>query len=244
MIQTYTFTGTGRQIDAHGVFFRYESGTDGSGVTAIRVLADGAILGTFEPGDTIDLPTPAKRWEIYPTSAGCIGSVRVGNARVSSNKLQGVVQIVDGAKSRTLSNLAFSGTGYQGALAGNAAQVQLMNKGTSGKNIIINEVSIYANSATAVMMGFTVTAFASVLSPGRSKRVYGADSTAGEIRAQNTPTPPTNPMRTWVLGVATMQSYRPSEPIYLVPGAALYVSTAGANGIDISMSADWWEEAA
>lgn len=244
MIQTYTFAGTGRQIDAQGVFFRYESGADGSGVTAIRVLADGAILGTFEPGDTIDLPTPAKRWEIYPTSAGCIGSVRVGNARVTSSKLQGVVQVVDGAKARSISGIAFAAYAYQSPVAGQYAQVQLFNKTSSSRNFVLSEINMLSNSATGVYVTLVSTQLATLSGVGLSKKVYGSNSSAGELRTQTTGVGPVNNLSLRCVVVNTSgQSYRPIEPIVIPSGTGVTI-TAGNTGGDLGASFDWWEEAA
>lgn len=246
MIQTYTFTGTGRQIDAQGVFFRYESGTDGSGVTAIRVLADGAILGTFEPGDTIDLPTPAKRWEIYPTSTGCIGAVRVGNARVSSNKLQGIVQTVDGGRARSISGVAFSGYVDQQGVASNSGFVQLFNATGSNKLLIVNRLSILCGaSPSSVIASFGATPFTSQLQMGQSKRVYGSMSTAGQLRYQSQATPPSSSgsLRGWQLQASTTFDYVPSEPIVLSSGASLNIGMSAQNNF-IGATFEWFEEAA
>lgn len=244
MIQTYTFAGTGRQIDAQGVFFRYEAGSDGSGVTSIRVLADGAILGTFEPGDTIDLPTPAKRWEVYPTSAGCIGSVRVGNARVTSNKLQGVVQVIDGAKARSIGGVAFAGYAYQAPVAGQYAQVQLFNNGGSNRNLILSEVSMLSNATTGVYVSLVAVGLTTLSGVGRAKKVYGSNSAFGEMRTQTTGVAPVGSQSLRCVIVTTSgQSYRPIEPIVIPAGAGVTI-TAGNTGGDLGASFDWWEEPA
>lgn len=243
MIQTYTFSGTGRQIDAQGVFFRYEQGSDGSGVTSIRVLADGAILGTFEPGDTIDLPTPAKRWEIYPTSNGCIGSVRIGNARVTSNKLQGVVQVVDGAKARSIGGVAFAGSAYQTGSAGSFSSIELWNNGVGSKNLIVNDIAVVGGAVSQTPIYFYLVAnqLTTLAQPGRPKRVYGADSACGQIRTQLT-TQFINPLRLLMAASGSSQSWRMTEPLIIPPSTGLVAQAS--IGIDVGASFDWWEEPA
>ena len=98
MLQTYTFSqaqGATRQIDAKGVFFRYESGSAGGLDDSIRIRADGNDLGLFYPGDDVTLPVPCSRWEIIPVSTGASGVVRVGMGQIKSGRLAGNVRVVD-----------------------------------------------------------------------------------------------------------------------------------------------------
>ncbi|WP_290904448.1 hypothetical protein [Aquabacterium sp.] len=244
MIQTYTFSGTGRQIDAQGVFFRYEAGSDGSGVTSIRVLADGAILGTFEPGDTIDLPTPAKRWEVYPTSNGCIGSVRIGNARVTSNKLQGIVQIVDGGKTRTVANQAFSSSMATQGSAGNCGVVALYNPAGSGRRAIcssfmtscnVNSGYVIAKLKTGIFVSSTGTRF------GISRKVGGAAGVcaAGGMSEQVVQTGQPEEVIVYA-ATTTPLIVRMDEPFILEPGS--FLSVQGPANSSISSSFHWYEE--
>lgn len=95
MLQTFTFLAGGRQIDAQGTYFRYEAGDAGGADTSIRLRADGNDLGMCLPGDEIELPVTAKRWEVVPTSGNLSGSVRIGLGRITSTRLAGNVTVVD-----------------------------------------------------------------------------------------------------------------------------------------------------
>lgn len=82
MIQTYTVPVSGRQINAAGTFFRYESsGIEGSD-QSLKVRIDGNDAGTFLPGDSIEIPGQASTWELVPLS--CSAIVKVGFGRITS----------------------------------------------------------------------------------------------------------------------------------------------------------------
>ena len=147
MLQTYTFTGAGRQIDAKARFFRYESGGAGGADTSIGVRADGNDLGRYLPGDEITLPMDAKRWEIAPVSAACAGIVRLGIGSVRSSRVAGSVEVIDGGKARSLANIAGVGNVTSGASVGNFSYAQLWNPAGSGWRLIVK--SILAGSSTA-----------------------------------------------------------------------------------------------
>lgn len=95
MLQIHAFPAGGRQIDAVGNFFRYESCTSGGLDETIRVKADGNDLGTFLPGDWVRLPVQAKRWEISAVTPAAYGAVRVGLGDVGSSRLTGSVRVLD-----------------------------------------------------------------------------------------------------------------------------------------------------
>lgn len=87
MLQTFDFGPSGRQIDAKGLFFRYESSSAPTlDASALRVWADGSDLGIVLPGDNITLPRIAIRWEVIPVTqfAGC---VRIGTGQMSTSRL-------------------------------------------------------------------------------------------------------------------------------------------------------------
>ncbi len=94
MLQTLTFAGP-RLINAAASFFRYESGSAGGADESIRLRADGQDLGTYYPGDSVELPQACSSWEISPTSSACAGIVRLGVGRVQSARLSGRVSVVD-----------------------------------------------------------------------------------------------------------------------------------------------------
>lgn len=85
MLQTFNFTNV-RQIDAAGSFLRYETETAGAVDASVRIRIDGLDIGTYLPGDSIELPTRFARVEIEPI-AGAQGTIRVGAGRVQSSRV-------------------------------------------------------------------------------------------------------------------------------------------------------------
>ncbi|TBO31327.1 hypothetical protein EYS42_08770 [Aquabacterium lacunae] len=247
MIQTYTFRGQGRQIDAAGVSFRYESGSDGAGETTIELRVDGIPLGTFEPGDQLDLPTPARRWEIVPRSSGCLGSVRIGMGRVTSAKLSGVVQTIDGGKSRSLAGGGLAAYCGVGSVASQFGQAQLWNTAGSGKNLIVTACSV----ASGAQGPLNCSAFlgqvqlSTYIGAGQNKKTGGAVSTAAQTRVENVGAgraPSVPQILRNFSGLASQQAdWKSSEPIVILPGYGLTVHHWGA-AVDLGVSFEWFEE--
>lgn len=247
MIQQFSFDGSGRQIDAKGVFFRYESGTDGSGVVDIRLTIDGQQVGTFSPGDSLDLPTPVRRWEIVPVSAGCVGVVKIGNARVTSPKLQGVVQTVDGGRARSLSGQAFSTYGLAIASAGQVPHVQLWNQ-SSDRNLIVNGFTFVSNNSNGMHARASQTPIAAGGNPAYAKRV-GLPNSSAAVAKMATGVfdafglPAAAYRFVYVTTASQTQQYRPVEPLVISPGWGLTITGSSIGG-DAGVTFEWFEESA
>ncbi|MDN3923315.1 hypothetical protein [Roseateles violae] len=84
-MQVYSFTNTGRQIDAAGNFIRYERETTAAADASVRVRVDGNDFGTWLPGDFVELPEQFRTVEIVPI-AGAAGEFRVGSGRFNSSR--------------------------------------------------------------------------------------------------------------------------------------------------------------
>lgn len=147
MLQNLAFGPGGRQIDAAATFFRYESGTANGADEGIRVRADGSDLGVYYPGDGIELPVQAGRWEIVPLSAATTGVVRLGVGRVTSARTVGAVRVIDDSRTRTIGNLAFAVSGASGGPADGTAHVVLVNPLGSGRRLNIGQIGIYASAS-------------------------------------------------------------------------------------------------
>lgn len=243
MIQQFQFTGEGRQIDTQGTFFRYEAGTDGSNITEVKLTIDGNSVGTFVPGDAFELPSTAKRWEIVPLSSGCTGVVKIGHGRLTSTKLSGVVQTIDGGRARSQAGMAFAGYGYYGALASFSSYVQIWNKPASKKNVIVNMVGASTSGQLNIQVAPVTQAAGSVWGAGQSKKAGGGSSSAVEIRVGATTSLPAAAqiMRSWVSATAVPIEWRMSEPILLSPGRGLTLSCYPQNQ-DLAASFEWYEE--
>ncbi len=251
MIQTFEFYGTGRQINAVGRFFRYESGIDGSGVTDIALTIDGNRVGTIQPGDDIEIPQEASRWEIAPVSSGCTGRVRVGNARITSQKLSGVVQTVDAGLQRAFTSQAFVSQEFTIAAggAGLHTHCQLFNRSTS-KTVVVK--SIRASSASAVQVRFHFSPFqhasprdnysSAAKNAGTAAGTSWAGYTSKYIAGVANPDLPV-PVPLWVLAIAAGGRDEKVfiDPLVLPPQTGLVGVVMSAN-VAASVGFEWHEE--
>lgn len=247
MIQQFSFKDGGRDVNAKGSFFRYESGSDGSGITDIRLIIDGNDVGTFVPGDSIELPSSARRWEIRTLSPGCAGLVKIGEGRITSAKLFGVVQTVDAGRARSVSGQSFMGSPYMSPAASNYGFVQLFNKVGSGRNVIVNGLWCIASNPVGFQVCSNASAIGSVLLAASSKLIGSPDSQAVELRgAVNTSNAAFGVGPVFMWGGSTPASFTPvrlAEPIILPPGRGLVVKNTSVNQ-DLGVTFDWFEEAA
>lgn len=160
MLQTLAFPAGGRQINAKGVFFRYESsGTPGID-QAIKLRADGQDLGTYVPGDSIELATPAAQWEVVPLVATCVGVVRVGMGRITSSRVAGVVSVVDGNREKVAGGVCFSVVDEVPG-AGGGPRAQIWNPAGSGRLVYVTAMLIGSNAADSWNIRASTNALAS-----------------------------------------------------------------------------------
>lgn len=140
MLQTIEFQG-GRQINAAATYFRYESGSAGGASEQIRVRADGNDIGTYMPGDHVELPFQCSTWEIIPVSPQAVGVVRLGVGRVGSARTSGVVRVIDSERDKVASGVCFRlGGNIAGGTGGPVSQI--FNPAGSGKNLFVQAVRI------------------------------------------------------------------------------------------------------
>lgn len=141
MIQQFSFSGTGRQVNAAGRTFRYETGSAAGASEAIRVRADGQDLGTLLPGDSIRLGRTASLWEVAPVSAACNGVVRVGAAEFESNRLAGTVTLGDTKYGRTLQHRSFVvSQPFDNDVGDTTIRFQVWNPAVSTRALIVEKV--------------------------------------------------------------------------------------------------------
>lgn len=95
MLQTYFVPVGGRIINAKGRYLRIESVSAGGLAEDVRVRADGQDLGTYLPGDALQLPADCSTWEVTPTTASATATVRVGIGSVESSRIFGAVVVID-----------------------------------------------------------------------------------------------------------------------------------------------------
>jgi hypothetical protein len=95
MLQIFDIPATGREINASGKWFQYRKAPINVARQPIRVSADGQDLGHLLPGDAVNLPEPAKRWNVTPVDATDGVQVRIGMASIETPRVEGNVSILD-----------------------------------------------------------------------------------------------------------------------------------------------------
>lgn len=246
MLQNLTFGPGGRQIDASATFFRYESGNAGGLDEAIRVRADGSDLGTYYPGDGIELPAQAGRWEIIPVSPATTGVVRLGVGRVTSARLVGNVKVIDQGADKTASGNQFMHSCSIGAGAGvwSGAGVVAKTKLAVLKRVLIS-------SGTAGVVQVLRTSGQGTANPNlfafANKNILGPSSAAVMVGGNfASAVPAVGEIPSWLYWLTLyLPANTPVElplttPIILEPTEGVFVSGFVANR-DVSLLVDMEE---
>ncbi|MFN3812160.1 MAG: hypothetical protein ACK4S6_16265 [Roseateles asaccharophilus] len=183
MLQTLTFTGVGRMIQMQASFLRYESGSAGGADEGIRVRADGSDLGTYYPGDAVELPRECSAWEIAPNSGACAGIVRLGVGRVQSARLVGNVRVIDAERDKVAAGVCFRAAP---SATGNAPVCQIYNPAASGKNLFIMSARGGALAADSWGVRVTATQHAGIASQAPNLSVGSSVAPVALIRTDAT----------------------------------------------------------
>lgn len=243
MLQTYTFLAGGRQIDAKASFFRYESAAALGADESIRVKADGNDLGIYLPGDDVDLPYQAKRWEILPVVGTITGSVRLGLGRVKSSRLAGTISVVDGGKARTLAGSAFIGPVAANLVAAQNAHCQLWVPAGGVNRLVVKTIAIASGTGGGVLLRGHNAALSSVYGALTAKLLGSGALAVYETRNQN---------NAGIIGGTALGVYyiaanqtltvKLDEPIIIPPGQGLVV-VHSALATDLTVTFEGFAEA-
>ncbi|UEP45641.1 hypothetical protein [Burkholderia sp. B21-005] len=254
-MQKYDFTapasGAPQAVNAPGRYLKYVTGNAG-GNDAGLIVTPGSKPGTkilLYPGQAITLPDDGTAGPNGWTIANAVGAAQIagalviGNGRIDDNTLQGVVQVVDGGKSRTLTNAAFMGSVVVNATAAICGRAQLWNPVGSGIRAVVKEVSAFAGAtAIAVAYQWNSAALANDAGAGASKLAGGAGG-ACHLRWDATQGAG-NPAPTMVsLNIAANGNgiYEMNEPIILPPGYGLIAWNDVVNS-QFGSQFEWFEE--
>lgn len=239
MFQTFNFTAGGRQINAKGRFFRYESGSASGSDNTIRLRADGQDLGVFQPGDSIELDEPVLTWEIVPTVQQCIGKVRVGMGRISSTALSGLVYVIDQSLSKSQVGRQFYGTVARGA---DAANVAYTGVSANNSSVAVRAIVVQSSVAGFVRIGYgtaggtsqaTAAAFPNKFAGQPASTCRAWSGVAATINPTAAELPGEQFVATYSLQANTPYVINLPEPMILSGTSVLYVN-GGAINRDIS----------
>jgi len=206
-----------------------------AGDYASDVEFDGVWIQNGATGQTISIQI----------SDGGAGSDRVtGDVTVVGTvSVAGSVSVINGELSRVKANQCFMRVGYKVQAAGNYSIVQLWNPVASGKNLILNKVSLMVStSMVGVELKKYSTALSSLLGNGYSKDISAANSSA-EVRADHSASSLGTEMQTiGMYNPMDTKDYPFSEPILIRPGNGILLLSSTFNSA-LWATFQWNEEA-
>jgi hypothetical protein len=247
-MQVYDFTVTTtapQSIGAPGRYIKYLSGNAGGNDPTLYVQGgrngEKAIL---LPGQALTFP---KSWNDFTLSnyAGVstiTGKVLIGDGRMDDATLQGVVQVVDGGKGRTLSNTAFTLASYSAAVAGQYSRLQLWNPATSPNRLVIEAITLWSTTGSNLTLNDSTVQLASLYDTGRPKKLGGTASAASAYYDSTAAAQAISGLSTYPVVAAQLQTVKLNEPIIVPPGHGLMVAGNVLNN-QIQVNWEWYEEA-
>jgi hypothetical protein len=109
----------------------------------------------------------------------------VARGEVGRFRIFGEVSVIDGGRSRTLANAAFSSAAGVSAAAGQFACAQLLNPAASGRRLILTQLILgIAGAASNIQVGQHDAALATLVGAPLSKNLGGAVSVA-QLRVES-----------------------------------------------------------
>ncbi|MGK5023116.1 hypothetical protein, partial [Janthinobacterium sp. LB2P10] len=222
-------------LDVKGKFFKYRSGTG-----AIRVRASKGGYVDLLPGQGVrgfdfESLTVADR-----SGANNVGVLIVGDFDFQDDRIAGTVDVVDGGKARTLSNIAGISGLNCGASAGVYSWAQLWNPVGSAKNMIISGLQVSSSGAGGIVIRSTNAPFATLAGNPVSKLNQNI-ITAIEVRTATGAAWPGQGISTILVSAGTNVPVSLKEPIVMQPGFGLAISGGSLNQ-DVSGIVEFWCE--
>jgi hypothetical protein len=241
-VYPFALTAGGSQvIMQEGSFFRILTATG-----ALNVTFDD--IGPFGPMNVGQGKRGPFRRLVLTDASGAaanVGSVVVADTDFVDQTLSGNVSVVDGGKSRTLSNSAFMATVFQAAVAAQMAHAQLWNPAASGKNLIVEAVSVMTSGASGTFgVGAKNAALATAYNAPAPKLLGGAAPMSLSFTQTNAVSLITAGSQLLAINATTNQlvAYRFVEPVVVPPGFGL-IAWNNILNTDISANFEFFEEA-
>jgi hypothetical protein len=159
----------------------------------------------------------------------------------SNVSISGVVDVVDGGRTRTLLNQAFIASYSIGVSpAGQYNHHQLWNPNGSGKNVFVESVFMLSSQVNGITIGYTQAALATLVKTGNSKKIGGAASQI-ELRSFIGAALNPSPLIDFGLDAGVGLTYNLKEPIFVPPGYGLMLGE-GQPATDLRTGFEWFEE--
>ncbi|KVX90844.1 hypothetical protein WL10_13505 [Burkholderia ubonensis] len=244
-IQSYDIqipAGGAQTLEAGGQIFDFLS--SGSAFDQIQVLPEfqqGNV--TLKQGQGFDAGKVVNRWYVKnPGTTAINGTVVLSTAGFRNFRISGDVNVLDGGKSRTIANQAFSVYGGVTAVAAQYSRMQLWNPANSGVRLILEALEFLdgpvANSVSILFQG---AALATVVGNGIAK-LAGGTAAKGQLNSDTTAAAPAGNF-SFALGTpaSTNLQFSPKEPVVIPPGWGLTFWGNTQNAY-FGMQMEWYEE--
>lgn len=253
-MQQYDFTAAANDtfpIAAAGRYIKYLSGNNGGGDVSITVTAagQGASKIVLVPGQAFRVSDAIKTpsgWVLANNAGGATiaGTVVIGDGRIDDPTINGVVQVVDGGKARTLGGFAFAGTAVSQQVAGSVSRVQLWNPAGNTKRVVVEQITaVGMSSVNTLQLQFNAAALATVAEPGGFAKIAGATASSAQVQIDQTVATAVQANALMMLGATSNTSapFKFNEPIVLPPGWGLLAWGLLANE-QTCCNFEWYEE--
>lgn len=236
-------------VEAQGKFIYYLTGNAGGADTTIKVTFGlGGTSVLLKPGQSIRLPAAAKpidtwRIENYANTATILGQVLVGDGDFKDTNTTGMVQVIDGGKSRTLGGGAFSANNSVPSVAGQYSRCQLWNPANSGVRLVVESISLVAANGTAAVaqLQFNQAQLANDQGAGMSKLGGGAAAKAHIGYDSNASLPSGGSLGQYQAQTSGFMIFVPKEPYIVPPGYGLVMWSLLQN-MNYNTWWEWYEE--
>lgn len=228
-------------------YVRYYERTAGGGIDPrIKISSmGGGASAELVPGEAYRLAMPVRGLVVTNMSGEAIeGKLAVAPdaSSIDVGRLSGVVEVVDGEKSRTLAGGMFVGAATITSSPGQYARCQIWNPVGSGKNLIVSQMSMGVAGAQIVYLSMQATALLTNQTPtAAGNKLLGGALGVGECRVESVAAP---------LGSSFNQIYVPSGQSYMwgirgalvvPPGVGLLAVSAALN-TTLTAGFEWFEE--
>jgi hypothetical protein len=249
--------GVFQQIFGNYVYFIKADLTGTDDDTILLTDQTGQHRVILTPGQGVDLDGNVTDWYVYNhAGVGTIkGVLLIGKGRFYDNRpagatrvvgtvrTEGVVDVVDGGKARTLDGVAYvAAIGVGSGGEGTYQHGQIWNPPSSGKRLIVESLSVASSTATQLNVHMVNATLANIAEAPANKLANGPASVAQmRLESNATPKPHLNFLQCTLLagGIPLLVPFK--EPIVVLPGYGIMVRGQVAN-IGIYMNLEYFEE--
>lgn len=238
-----------RKINVKGSYVYFLSGSAGGGDSSITLRKEsGSDTVILRPGQSFrndkddDLNS---KWLVgnYSGQSTINGILLIGDGDFNDNRISGSVEVIDGAKSRTIGLSAFIGLAGSAPVIGEYSKTQLWNPVGSGKRLIIEFISGTGSVSGKIDLHGSIQQMAAsngLINP-KSKLIGSIDSIA-ELRTLNSIDcyVGTGRLTGFYFAENGKVDFNFKEPIILNPGTGLVA--ASEIGKELFVNIEYFEE--